>query len=339
MKIFLPFKKDRNSYLDEIEHYFNGEFIYGGLDDYSKAYKIVHIHWPEAIFNWKEPDENDLEYLKNKLIEWKKHALIVHTFHDEKNHYSDAAVYKDLFKIVLENSDAFIHLGNYSKSKLEKKYPDKAHIVIYHPIYSLIIDNVDKLQARSKLGIDSNQKVILVFGNIRRYDEYRLMIKSFKKLKLKNKLLLIPRMNLFAKNPFASKLNKYIKYFLKFYFKLHPFYKFDYHFVNEEDVSKYFNAGDVVYIPRIDNLNSGIIFLAMTFHKPFIAPYVNNMKEVIDMFHYPSFDPHQINSATKALKNIVNNPVKVNQSTLNSFQPKYIAEQHHTFYNSLLNNK
>jgi len=51
MKVFLPFKREKNQYLDEIETCFNGFFYYGNIEEYHHSFEIVNIHWPEAIFD------------------------------------------------------------------------------------------------------------------------------------------------------------------------------------------------------------------------------------------------------------------------------------------------
>lgn len=52
-------------------------------------YNIIHIQWPEALFDWRTPTDIEIQFLRLRLIEVRKFAKIVYTKHNERPHYKD----------------------------------------------------------------------------------------------------------------------------------------------------------------------------------------------------------------------------------------------------------
>ena len=82
MKIFLPFKREQNPYLDEIINHSKHTFMYDHYLNYNTSYGFVNIHWPEAIFDWKEPTLEELEILEQNILAWRKNSVFIYTKHD-----------------------------------------------------------------------------------------------------------------------------------------------------------------------------------------------------------------------------------------------------------------
>ncbi len=136
MKVLLPFKKDLNPYLEEILAYTRYTFNYAHYTDYDPSYEIVNIHWPEAIFDWHEPSEEQLEDFENRLNVWIRKSVIVYTKHDYRRNKGTTPSFDKLFSLIENNTDVFIHLGHSSKKAYEKKFPAANHHVIPHPLYT-----------------------------------------------------------------------------------------------------------------------------------------------------------------------------------------------------------
>ena len=84
--LFHPFKEPGNYYSKEIANHFDGVFHYGSLFDTVEAIDLIHIHWPEAIFDWKEPSNENLLALEQRIVEWKQATKIIYTRHNEVPH-------------------------------------------------------------------------------------------------------------------------------------------------------------------------------------------------------------------------------------------------------------
>ncbi|RED48364.1 glycosyltransferase family protein [Seonamhaeicola aphaedonensis] len=305
MKVFLPFQRNNNSFIDEIEYYFEGSFIYGDLYDYKADYQIVNIHWPEAIFRWQNPTDADLEELERCLKLWKAKSKIVYTCHNTLPHNTQLTNAEKLYYLVLKYADGFIHLGTYGKNQLINTFDfikNKSHTIIPHPLYLKYKKEVKINKAKNYLGVNENAKVVLVFGKIRTKQERKLILGAFGKLNVKNKLLLVSRMPYFLDWVPSWRLKVLLKKIVRFYYSLFSKYKFFYDFVKKEDVALFFTAADVVFIPRFNHLNSGNVFLAFSYNKTVVGPKTGNITENLNNECHYLYDPSSITSASKALK-------------------------------------
>ncbi len=64
---------------------------------------VLHIHWPEGLFNWKEPARFDIAEMLEKLRAWKPFARIVVTVHNRVPHYRDTDVFRNLYRDVYKS--------------------------------------------------------------------------------------------------------------------------------------------------------------------------------------------------------------------------------------------
>lgn len=309
------------------------------------SYDIVHIQWPESLFNWRVPSYIEFEFLKQRFKQIKKHTKVVYTRHNSKSHVDDP-VFHELYELVEENSDLVIHLGNYSKNEFLhlNPYLNCRHAVIPHHLYDTFYKKPfpDKLQARKALNIDQSKTVILCFGVFRHDEEREFILQSFKKTDIKNKLLFAPRW--YNKRPPRPSLRKPIQ-IVKFCF---DFFKsrlsntlFSWSFVADEDIPNYFVAADIVLIQRLDTLNTGNVTLAIHFSKPIVGPAAGNTKEQLDYIQQPVFYSNDINSCAKALEyahKLLNNidiePIYAKAK--DEWSTVSIAQQYQTAYQSLI---
>lgn len=346
MNVFLPFERDKNPVLDEIEKHFNGNFIY----DYYKNFDnhkidVVNIHWPESIFNYAEPTLKQINDLEKELINWKGKAKIVFTRHNKHPHKNKSQRFIDLYNLIISYADGIIHMGNYSLKEFSENYEKfKAtpSAIIYHPAYTLFKNKISKLQARKKLGLLPNKKVILVFGSVRTYEELQLIIDSFNLLEEKNKHLLISNLNIYKKLPktFKDRILKFTNSKIeKLKFQLKKDITINYSFIENEEVQTYLNAADVLFIPRIDLLNSGNLFLGFSFKKVVVGPEIGNLTEFLQRTNNPTFNPKSSISASKALKKglILSDKKGIENYTFvtEHCQPKDIAKSYYSFFNQL----
>ena len=348
MKIFIPAKKDKNPFLDEIEIYSSNEYEFSHFSKYSESFEIVNIHWPEALFDWKELTEQDLKKIEEEIRRWKKKSVLVYTRHDAKPHKKRSPTILKLFKLVEENADGFIHLGEYSRKEMSLKYPNAKHIVIPHHLYLNSYEKLNKEIARKKLNIGQNDFVVVCPGRIRKLEERNMILAGFNKIPLKNKVLLCSQMVTFGL-PLQFKGSTFIKkklkldHFNRFLFEYKykpPSYRFNYGFSSREDLSLMLSASDVVLIPRIDNLNSGILFLGLTFQKMVVGPEIGNIKEYLKLFRLPSFKPVLKGSLKNALMQAYSKTKDENfldNELVKQYHPQIISSRIDEFFKRLSN--
>jgi hypothetical protein len=347
MKVFIPHKKDPNPYFAEIQFFSEIEYVFMDFKTDFPNNSIINIHWPEALLDWKLPSRKDLDDVENILNKWKQNSKIVYTRHDSSSNFSANKIYEKLFLLIEKATDAFIHLGEFSKTEMEKKYPFKEHVVISHPLYEKSFEKFSKTYARKQLNIAQDALVMIAPGRIRHVKERNMVLSAFNSISNINKTLLSNRMLPFQSDlSFRGKhrINKYInlddlriKSLLKIYQP--PKYIFNYDFADYTLLSLMMSASDFVFIPRLNILNSGNVFLAFTFSKPVIGPFSGNITEQLNEFKFSSFDPSSsksINSAVEKVINLINlSHEQLFGSLLDKYHPKQIAFSMDEFFKHL----
>lgn len=348
MKIFIPAYKDQNPYFDQIIPYSKHDYVFDNFSCYKKQYEIVNVHWPESIFGWKEPTERDLDMLEKDIQQWKKNSKLVYTRHDASRHEGMTPAFHKLFRIIEENAHAFIHLGKVSLKQMKKKFPQASHCILYHPLYENSFQPIEKTIARKKLKIRSDALVVIAPGRIRSKEEREMTLNGFNSLPVKNKVLLSNNMLPFRYNfefPGRVKLkklldvNKSLSRIKESRYKP-PKYLFHYGFSNSKDLALMMSAADIVFIPRINILNSGNIFLGLTFKKIIVGPAVGNLEEQLNKFGFPLFDPQSPISIKRTLvkgaEMVKNESFEINKNFLEDYKPSHISSQIDLFFKNLV---
>lgn len=312
MKIIFAFPSNDNPYTYElasmVKSYAKSEVLIGTEYFWNKTPEvdIVHIHWPEALFpNWRIENAQDLTSLENILKHWKQHSKIVITRHNILPHKRRSAQYEALYALVYTYADAIIHMGKVSiddymkrHASIHAKNAQQIHQIIPHPIYTSLPNDVSRSEARERLGIRANQLVVLAFGDIRTTEEARLLIQTFKAIPDKHKLLLVPRWKYSQ-----HKIYKRLEYY---YYKLHPKYAFGANhlgknLVPDDQIQLYFNAADILFLPRLRSLNSGILILGFTFAKVVVGSNYGVVGEILKTTGNPVFEPDAMHTAVDAI--------------------------------------
>lgn len=330
MKIFLPFKNELNPYLEEIIINSAHTFVYDSYNKYNASYDIVNIHWPEAIYEWMEPTSKELEDLEKNILEWKKNSVLIYTKHDYQRNKGTTSNFTKLFKLIELHSDIFIHLGHYSKNLYEQKYPNAKHEIVFHPIFENSLEIYSKRKARKLLGIDQDDIVIIAPGNIRSFKERKMVLKSFKSIKLSNKVLISTNMRSELQHDFPGRVRMRQFFDVQTFFverfkhkHLPPKFIFNYGVMDTRSLSLRMSAADVVLVPRVDILNSGIVFLGLSFGKVIVGPAVGNIEEQLKELSFPIFNPHSISSVAQALNKGIK--ISINENDIKKPLAKYSA--------------
>lgn len=241
-------------------------------------YDLVHIHWPENFLNKKG-------FLKNifKLIAFKlileiiklKGGKIVWTAHNLKCHENNNIYLEKLFwKTFIKDLDGYITLTESSRLSLSKIHPEinkKNQFTIPHGHYKEAYENnISKKQSRKILNIDKDSFVILNFGKIREYKGITRLKAEFNKLSNKKSLLYIvgESKNHKILSQISNLENEKIILINKF--------------IPSKDIQIYLNSADLIILPYKEILNSGSLFLALSFNKPVLVPDTPTFREIKD---------------------------------------------------------
>jgi glycosyltransferase involved in cell wall biosynthesis len=145
-----------------------------------------------------------------------------------------------------------------------------------HPTLSIFGEfaSYSKSEARPRLGLAPDKKVLLFFGLIRAYKGLNYLIRAMDKV-LKNldcALLVV--------GEFYESKEEYLNLIKDLGLETHIIVRDEY--VKNEDVSLYFGAADVVVLPYVTATQSGIVQIAFGLNKPVITTNVGGLPEAVE---------------------------------------------------------
>lgn len=244
-----------------------------------KKFDIFHIHWPDAYINapLHKALFNVIALGVIFTVVRLGGAKIIWTVHNVEAHDRKHMYLSYLLKLILLKScDGLIYLSKYSMHKhLEhndkfsnsSRYPKK---IIPHGDYRAIYENsVKREDAMAYLSL-KEKNTYLFFGMIREYKGYKDFINLAKKNPNSNFII--------AGLPGSEEIRSFIT------LNSPKNLTFELRLVADKEVQYFFNACDFVVMPYKNLVNSGVIFLALTFNKTMIIPESEYTLELAEQF-------------------------------------------------------
>ena len=267
---------------------------------------IVHFQWPEYVFGSQKKhfSDEDVERLENRIGQLKDCGIRIFVqVHNLKPHRNQDKNVLRLYDVLYQRADVMVHMGNYSRELLQTQYPNARHVVIPHHIYDNMLPfSVSQQEARQRLHLSQEKKIILSFGKFRNDKErnFILNLKSPTPFRGMGGLFLMPgfyRETLHTWNPkkFITRLFHTVNYRMKGI-------KFCNDVIPDDLMQCYFCAADVVLIQRLDILNSGNLPMAFAAGKVVVGPDMGHVGQILRETGNYTFDPQHMESAVEALQ-------------------------------------
>jgi glycosyltransferase involved in cell wall biosynthesis len=179
-------------------------------------------------------------------------------------------------KYFLKPIDGFITMSQKVLADLHQFAKDKPAQFVPHPLYDNFGEIISKQEARNKLGINEEEKVILFFGFIRKYKGLDILLNAMKILKsefnVHNLKLLIAGEFYEDEKNYQELLNDPA---IKDNLILHT------NFISDSEVKYYLCAADCVIQPYRSATQSGVTPLAYHFEKPMIVTNVGGLPSLV----------------------------------------------------------
>jgi glycosyltransferase involved in cell wall biosynthesis len=182
---------------------------------------------------------------------------------------------KILTKYFVGSCDAFITMSKTVLKELEIFTDSKRKMFIPHPIYNIFGNKISMLEARNNLQLETEDKIILFFGFIRKYKGLELLLKAMTNPQIRSfniKLIIAGEFYEFETETleFINQNN------LTSSIILHN------HFIDSDKVKNYFCAADMVVQPYITATQSGITQIAYQFDTPMLVTNVGGLSEIVE---------------------------------------------------------
>jgi D-inositol-3-phosphate glycosyltransferase len=216
-----------------------------------------------------------LEFFNIFLFKMTGRKVIV-TIHDVEAFAKErSSIRKYLYALV----DEIIVHNEYSKQELLSKNFSLARKmkVISHGNYLPFLNKTITIQeAREKIGISLDKKVILFFGMIKEVKGLEVLLKALPKMIAEDASIRL----LIAGKVWKTDFSRYQKLIdeanMQKYCIVHQ------HFIPDEEVEMYYMASDLVALPYKKIYQSGVLLMSMSYETPVLVSDLPPMKEVVE---------------------------------------------------------
>lgn len=207
-----------------------------------------------------------------KLVR-KKGVKVVSVLHNVTPHEHRIGD-KQLSRFFLNQNDAFIVMSKAVRDDLLAIKPNAKYILHPFPIYSQFGNAIDKIEARKKLNIPLDKKILLFFGLIRDYKGLDIAIEAFNLLS--DEYFLVIAGECYGKfdeyqqqidnNKNSKRIMQHIKY------------------IADDEVTTYFSAADLNVLPYRTATQSAVVALAYQFTSPVLVTDVGGLREMVEPY-------------------------------------------------------
>jgi glycosyltransferase involved in cell wall biosynthesis len=181
-------------------------------------------------------------------------------------------------KYFLKSCDAFVTMSEKVMNDLRSLEPVKPALQVMHPLYDNFGEAVSKGEARAKLGLGNNMKILLFFGFIRKYKGLDILLEAIRILKEKNSALLASLKFLIA-GEFYEDPKDYYRMMDEYGIRDYLILRTD--FIPDSEVRYYLCAADGIVQPYRNATQSGVTPLAYHFDKPMIVTNVGGLPDLV----------------------------------------------------------
>jgi beta-1,4-mannosyltransferase len=254
------------------------EFSHGQL--LRHRYNVWHLHWPETPLNHPNRLKAIIKltlFFVQIAIAKQRGVKLIWTVHNLKSHEGYYPKIEQWFwQQFTQHLDGFISLSQTGLAAAKDRFPalrDKPGFVVPHSHYrGAYGHNISRAQARTELGLDPDDQVLLFFGRIRAYKNVPRLIEVFRQIKGDRIRLVI------AGRPEASDRQQ-----LEHLAQSEPRLQLHLDFIDQDRAQVFFQAADLVVLPYREILNSGTALLALSFDCPVLVPDRGAMGELQDL--------------------------------------------------------
>lgn len=177
-------------------------------------------------------------------------------------------------RYFVNSCDGFITMSKAVLNDLSQFTSTDKKVYSPHPMYETYGEKISKEEARQKLNLNPNDKILLFFGLIRKYKGLDILLESMaaQKIKESNIKLLVAGEFYEDKQPYLDLIQKHG---LQKNVIIHS------QFIANEDVRYYFCASDLVTQTYRNATNSGVTMVGYYYEKPMLVTDVGGLSELV----------------------------------------------------------
>ncbi|HTR43172.1 MAG TPA: glycosyltransferase family 4 protein [Pseudomonadales bacterium] len=235
--------------------------------------KVFHILWNNKF----EFFDRTLLMVFYKLL-GKKIAFTAHNINAGKRDGYDSALNRATLRFQYRLCDRIFVHTNKMKGELISDFGvlnDKIVLIPFGINNAVPTTALTGTEARQKLGLHSDQKVILFFGNIAPYKGLEFLVEVFQTISKEDPALRL----VIAGRPKGPKnyWEEIRQTILRSHLGGRVLEKIEY--ISDDQIEIYFKAADILVMPYVSIFQSGILFLSYSFGLPVIVTDVGSLRE------------------------------------------------------------
>lgn len=235
-----------------------------------------------VIIQWWHPYFAPCYFLLAKFMGKQNLTFVCHNVFPHERFPLD----KKLTRLTLKNGKHFIVHAKEEEAELRQIMPSPDCRVTPHPSYNAFcFEHMTKAQAREKLGLSMDEKVLLFFGFVRPYKGLKYLIAAMPKIKeqLGNvKLLIVGEFGSAEdKERYENQIKELAETNKGTVKELETSIVIYDGYMPDREVEKYFAACDMVVLPYESATQSGIVQIAYGFGKPVTVTNVGGLPDVV----------------------------------------------------------
>ena len=238
------------------------------------AHKINRLVPELVIIQWWHPYFAPCYWMICKLLKHTKILFVCHNVFPHERFPMDRL----LTKAVLRQGDRYIVQSRMDAEDLQSVIKNPVFRQTVHPTYNAFrIENISMAEARRRLQIEQEKKVLLFFGFIREYKGLSYLIQAMPEIAARTENAELLVVGDFSGAEERQRYWDMIKeYGVQDNVKVYDGY------IPDREVEKFFAACDLVVLPYISATQSGIAQIAYGFDKPVIATNVGGLPDVVE---------------------------------------------------------
>ncbi|MFC1888531.1 glycosyltransferase family 4 protein [Thermodesulfobacteriota bacterium] len=231
-----------------------------------KRYRVLHLQW---LFHFPTMRILKAEFFFFKLLGLK----LAWTIHNVMPHIKGSD--------DRERGRWLYHHADGKSIHYESNIPDLENVlgvdtfdnlhIIPHPPYSLYPNEISRREARKKLGIDEDKKVLLGFGGIRPNRGYEYFMDAMEILGNEYLGVIVGKAVCEQTGARLAERAESIRNL-----------RLELRYVDDSEVQVYMNACDVVVLPYTRNTTSGVAMLAFEFSRPVVATALGSLPDMVE---------------------------------------------------------
>lgn len=233
-----------------------------------------------VLIQWWHPYFVPCYFLLEKFMGKQNVVFVCHNVFPHERFPMD----KLLTRLVLKGGKHYIVHAKEEGKELEQIRQNADYVVTPHPTYNAFrFEGISKQQARERLHISKEEKILLFFGYVREYKGLKYLLQAMPEI-IHGRMEMSGRegnkVQLWIVGEFGADREEHMNLINELGIESHV--RLVDNYIPDRDVEKYFAAADLVVLPYISATQSGIVQIAFGFTKPVIVTEVGGLPDVVE---------------------------------------------------------